>query len=55
VKIILKENASIEKTKEKTKTQKTRVLNDIKKLNKTGGKRRSHKRRHKRRKTKKNV
>jgi len=51
VKIILKENASIEKTK----TQKTRLLNDIKKLNKTGGKRRSHKRRHKRRKTKKNV
>jgi hypothetical protein len=40
---------------EEAKTQKTRLLNDIKKLNKTGGKRRSHKRRHKRRKTKKNV
>jgi hypothetical protein len=52
VKIILKENASIEKTK----TQKSLLLNDIKqKSRKTGGKRRSHKRRYNRRKTKKNV
>ncbi len=52
VKIILKENASIEKTK----TQKSLLLNDIKqKPRKTGGKRRSHKRRYNRRKTKKNV
>jgi hypothetical protein len=54
VKIILKEiNASIEKTK----TQKSFVLNQLKgKLQpKSGGKRRSHKRRYNRRKTKKNV
>jgi hypothetical protein len=52
VKIILKENASIEKTK----TQKSLLLNDIKQNSrKTGGKRRSHKRRYNRRKTKKNV
>uniref|UniRef100_A0A6C0KH95 Uncharacterized protein n=1 Tax=viral metagenome TaxID=1070528 RepID=A0A6C0KH95_9ZZZZ len=42
-------------TIEEAKTQKTFFLNDIKKLNKTGGKRRSHKRRYNRRNTKKNV
>lgn len=43
-------------TIEKTKTQKSLLLNDIKqKSRKTGGKRRSKKRRHKRRRTKKNV
>jgi hypothetical protein len=40
---------------EEAKTQKTLLLNDIKKLNKTGGKRRSHKRRYKKIHTKKNV
>ena len=51
VKIIIREHDI-----EKTKTQKSFLLNDIKKLNKTGGKRRSNKRRSKkRRNTKKNV
>jgi hypothetical protein len=42
-------------TIEEAKTQKTFFLNDIKKLNKTGGKRRSHRRRYIKRNTKKNV
>lgn len=51
VKIIIREHDI-----EKTKTQKSFLLNDIKKLiNKTGGKRRSNKRHYKRRITKKNV